>query len=157
VSEINLDYINNITSQLNNINDFVDENMAGLENASEAEIEAKVLKIKTYLEEKLSVIRLNIIEFLKKQYSSILAQLTPLEPLISPPTSINAVITWASSVADYFKGPYIKMIQLQTEILTAVVNLSTALIATANHSFSNPNIPTISIDVEPITPSDIIA
>lgn len=156
MSELNTEYLNQITEQINNINNYIDKAAAGLENESQEEIDKKIEKLSLYLEEKLLAIRQKIINFFKAQYKSALDHIALLEPIVNITlTDPSQLISWGNNLINYLKGPYVKMVELQAEILLAVVDLSNALITVSSHSFNNPKIPAINVNIPPITASDI--
>ena len=65
------------------------------------------------------------IEDLKKK-------LTPLKPLVEPPSSLDACLTYCTDLANYFKDPYTKLIELMTwwpRYIAAVSSATSSLIS----------------------------
>lgn len=158
MTEINTEYIQNITNQINGINSFLDISTSGLENSSQAVIDQRIEKLEGFLSLELNKTRQSIIDFMRSQYATILIQIEVLRPLVEGInlTDLSSVIAWINNLITFFTGGYQKLLALQLELLAAIIPLSNAIIAASSHNFPNlPGQPSINVQIDPITTEDI--
>ena len=158
MAEINTTYMNNLIVQIQGINNYIDKTAESFESLSQDEINKKSAELESYLEEKLNTIRNTVVSFCRDQYSALTKEIELLKPLIElSPANLSDVLTWIKSCINYISGPYAKLAVMQAEILAACTSLSSELQKATSHSFKNPDIPDLHVDVQPITPKDIIS
>lgn len=158
MSEINTKYIDNLTTQLQGVNSYIDKTAESFEGCSQEEINKKTKELESFLTEKLTKIRTSVVSFLKAQYASILKEQELLKPIVEAnPANLQDVVGWIKNVIAYISGPYGKFAVMQSEIIASSASLSSELQKASSHSFANPDIPPIKVNVDPISADDIIS
>ena len=158
MAEINTTYIDNLTLQIQGVNNYLDKTAASFEGLSQEEINEKSVELQGNLSNKLNSIRNSVVAFLKAQYSAILKEQELLKPLVEAnPANLQDVVNWIKNAITYISGPYGKFAVMQSEILSSSAALSTELQKASSHTFENPNIPELKVEVEPINIEDIIS
>jgi len=156
MAELNLEFVDNMTKEIQNLHTYIDnkiiklseyanEQLTNIENKTREEkqkiikrIQDKIAQIRAYIEKQVDAIKKKIDKYIADMTSYITDQLSVLKPIMSPPTSIGAVISWASSVANYFAGPYYKLLKMQQELIEAMLKLSNAMIDLTTHDHFSP-------------------
>lgn len=116
-AQINPVYLANVTAKLDSVQTAVTNTTASVNsatlcseldalNGASAEILAEFNKYKKTIE-----------DFFTDQLAEIVKSLSGLLPLISIPNDLPGVITWVTNFITNLKGPYDKILLLQTEML----------------------------------------
>ena len=96
---------------------FVDDVLNGIDaiptcHDLERLIEMGEAAAKAYIAAQLEKMEKKLNDFFAGVKDSAERQMEPIEPLIEPPSSIDDVLDYLKSVAEYFAGPYYKMVEM---------------------------------------------
>lgn len=67
---------------------------------------------KAYIAAKMEEIQNKIDGYFDDIFASLESKMTPLKPLISPPTSLDNVVNYLKNMAEYFAKPYNQMVEM---------------------------------------------
>ena len=96
---------------------FVDDFLNGIDNTPtctdlQRMIDKGEAAAKAYIAEQIDALEKKVNEFFDGVTAAIERQMEPIEPLIEAPSSIDDVVEYLGKVADYFAGPYNKMVEM---------------------------------------------
>lgn len=167
MSLMNTEVIDNINKQIeavittaDNICDVINEEIAGKQSQAQDIVNKKVAELSDTINEKGNDIRNNIVDVFSSQYQSALKMIEPIEPLLNISITPNTVVSVVTSIVSIITKPYQPIIEFTTILIPKVLELSENLqkLATYQPQINVPEgvtIPSITIDIEPITASDI--
>ena len=69
---------------------------------------------KAYIAKQIEELQKRVNDFFSGVTDAITRQMEPIEPLIEPPSSIDDVLEYLEGVANYFAGPYYKLVAMMT-------------------------------------------
>lgn len=163
---INTEAIDKINKQLDGLIEYMDAyslqiqteiNNAGA-NAQKVADE-QMEELSRNITEKLSTIRGQIIDIFHSQYQVAMEKIKPIEPLLNITISLDTVVDVVKSIIEIMTAPYQPIIEFTTQIIPKVVELSNNLQKIASYQpnieVQGVDIPTLNINVDPITPGDI--
>ena len=182
MSSVSQQQVTDITNQINAIATWMDDFCSGLEALCDEDsnpaqkvidnltedyiqplINEKFQLLENQVNAKLAEIRGQVILLFRSQYQSSQEYMQVLQPLVDAislnPAAIGDVWNVVKSILEYITGPYGKMAASLTDIVSAALSLSSALVNVATHvptiSIPDVTIPTLNIHVDPITAQDI--
>lgn len=97
--------------------EFVDNFLNGIDNTPTCRDLQKLIDMgeeaaKAYIAEQIEKLQKKVNDFFSGVTDAITRQMQPIEPLIEAPTSLDDVLEYLEGVANYFAGPYNKMVQM---------------------------------------------
>ena len=161
-----------INEQLEGLIDSIDYRMNKIEaiiknadKSAQKEIDKVIEEISAQITIKLNDIREKVINFMKPQVQTITEKVQPLMPLwkilqgeitLDPLNLIQPII----DICKVLTAPYQPFLDLATEVAPKLIQLSNNMQKVANYKPTievpeGVNIPSLNINIEPITPSDI--
>lgn len=164
---LNTEVIDNINAQIEGIITYADNkteviNKKIANNTANAQdvLDAEMDKLGEKISEKGTDVRNKAVDVLRAQYQTALEMIKPIEPLLNVSLSIDTVVSVVKSIIEIITAPYQPIIDFTTEVIPKVQELGTNLqeLATYQPNIQAPegvDVPSISINIEPITPSDI--
>lgn len=164
---LNVEVIDKINAQIEGIIDYADNkteviNKKIASNTANAQdiLDAEMDKLGEKISEKGTDVRNKAVDVLKAQYQTALEMIKPIEPLLNVSLSLDTVVSVVKSIIEVITAPYQPIIDFTTEVIPKVQELGTNLqeLATYQPNIQAPegvDVPSISINIEPITPADI--
>lgn len=164
---LNVEVIDNINAQIEGIIDYADnktkvinKKIASETANAQAILDAEIDKLGEKISEKGSDVRNKAVDVLKAQYQTALEMIKPIEPLLNVSLSLDTVVNVVKSIIEVITAPYQPIIDFTTEVIPKVQELGTNLqeLATYQPNIQAPegvDVPSININIEPITPADI--
>lgn len=98
---------------------------------------------KAYIAEKMEEIQNKIEGYFADISASLQSKMTPLKPLISPPTSLDDVVNYCKNMAEYFAKPYNQMVEMGKFYTTFAAAAGQAVAKKASDLGCLTEIPTI--------------
>lgn len=166
MSTINTEALDNINAQLDGVIVYMDKFSEDLSKASDGAgskaqeiVNQKVGELSEAVEAKLLDIREDVVKTFSGQYKIALAKIEPIKPLLNVSLSLDTVVSVVKSIITIITAPYQPIIEFTTEVIPKVLEISAKLqtIASYKPSVDVPNVevPPLSVNVPPITASDI--
>lgn len=164
---LNVEVIDKINAQIEGIIEYADNkteviNKKIASNTANAQtiLDAEMDKLGEKISEKGTDVRNKAVDVLKAQYQTALEMIKPIEPLLNVSLSLDTVVSVVKSIIEVITAPYQPIIDFTTEVIPKVQELGTNLqkLATYQPNIQAPegvDVPSISINIEPITPADI--
>lgn len=164
---LNVEVIDNINAQIEGIIDYADnktevinKKIASNTVNAQAILDAEMDKLGEKISEKGTDVRNKAVDVLKAQYQTALEMIKPIEPLLNVSLSLDTVVSVVKSIIEVITAPYQPIIDFTTEVIPKVQELGTNLqeLSTYQPNIQAPegvDVPSISINIEPITPADI--
>lgn len=173
---INTEQLDKIDAQLSGITQTLDDIFAELQNQIDSAgstaqqiLDDKAEEVSQKMTEKLNPIRQAIIDCFHAQVEKIEEKIAPIEPILSMfPISISldtscltAIVDALTAIKDIIVAPYTPYIELITTIVPKIMSISANIQKIVNYSptLNLPDgvtMPSLTIDVAPITPNDIL-
>ena len=172
MSAIDTSTLDAINEQLEGLIDSIDYKMKNIEiiiknneNTAQKEIDNEIKKINEQIKIKLNYIREKVINFMKPQVESITEEVKPLlslwkilqgEITLDPLNLIQPII----DICKVLTAPYQPYLDLATEVVPKLIELSNNMQKVANYKPTievpeGVNVPSLNVNIEPITPADI--
>lgn len=167
MSVINTNQIDEFNNQLQSITDTLDVYFADLQkqidnsnNNVQNILDDSCKDISDKTTEQLAPIRQQIINIFKGQYTTIEEKISPILPLINASVSLDTVVDVVTSIIAIITAPYQPYIQITTQLIPKVLELSSNIQKIVNYSpkINLPDgliMPNLEINIEPITAEDI--
>lgn len=167
MSVINTNQIDKFNNQLESITDTLDGYFADLQkqidnssNNVQNILDESCKDISDKITEQLAPIRQQIINIFKGQYTIIEEKISPILPLVNASVSLDTVVDIVTSIIAIITAPYQPYIQITTQLIPLVLELSSNIQKIVNYSpkINLPDgivMPNLEIDIEPITAEDI--
>lgn len=168
---INKEQIENWTAQLKEINEELDNLQSHIDNfvnSSSNNVKQQIQNVTDIacesISERANDVRDKIVEILRKQYQDAMSQSVILQAIANAnPTDLGSVISVVKNIIALFVAPYKDAIETMKQIIEAVPPLIEEVSKLTQHtppSITLPDgssfMPSINIDVEPISLDDII-
>ena len=164
---LNVEVIDNINAQIegviayaDNKTEVINQKIAGNTANAQEIINTEMDKLGEKITEKGNDIRDKAVDVLRAQYQTALEMIEPIEPLLNVSLSMDTIVSVVRSIIGIITAPYQPIIDFTTEVIPKVQELGTNLqeLATYQPNINAPEgvgVPSISINIEPITPADI--
>lgn len=168
MSLLNTEIIDNINNQIegvmlyaDNITDLINQEIANKQDQAQVIINSKIDELSTKISEKGNEIRNKTVDIFSAQYQSALEKIKPIEPLLNASVTPDTIVNVVKSIIAVLTAPYQPIIEFTIEVIPKVIQLSNNLqkLITYQPNINVPegvNIPPLTINIEPITPQDII-